>query len=62
MVDGGGCKGWTSGRFGDQIVIGVADDFDLGEFSDRQFPADINASVNVRRIGLAAGDQIVAGR
>ena len=47
-------------RFGNQIVIRVADDFDLGEFSHRQFPTHINASVNVRRIRLAARDEVNA--
>jgi len=47
-------------RLGNQIIIGVADDFDLGEFSHRQFPTHINASVNVRRIRLAARDEVNA--
>jgi hypothetical protein len=37
----------------------VADDFDAGKFANRQFAANINASVNVRRIGLAARDEKV---
>jgi len=38
----------------------VADDFDLGEFSHRQFPAHINAAVNVRRIRFAARHEVNA--
>src|SRR5450755_3873430 len=54
LVDDGGCKRWTSSRLGNQVIIRMADNLDLGEFSDRQFPADINASVNVRRVSFAA--------
>ena len=50
-------------RFGNQIVIRVADDPDLGELADGQRTlrgADVNAAVNVRRIRLAARDEVNA--
>src|ERR1039458_8296631 len=50
----------SPGRFGDQIVIGVADDLDAGELAQGQFPANINPSVNVGRVRLAARDQKTA--
>ena len=46
--------------FGNQIVIGVADDFDFRKFANRQLAAHINTSINVRRIGFAASDEIMA--
>ena len=48
-------------RFGNQIVIRVADDFDFGELADGKFAtANVNAAVNVRRIRLAARDEVNA--
>jgi hypothetical protein len=46
--------------FGDQIIIRVADDFDFGKFANRQLSANINPSVNVRRIRLAAAHKVMA--
>jgi len=48
-----------SNRLGNQIVIRVADDFDFGKFSNRQFAANVNASVNVRGIGFTSSNQVV---
>ena len=45
-----------SGRLGYEVVICVANDFDLGKLADRQHPSHIDAAVNVRRVRLAAGD------
>ena len=60
MISGG------SNRLGNQIVVRVPDNFDLGKFARRQhrfarakFSAHINAPVNVRRVRLATGDQII---
>ena len=47
------------GWLGNQIVVRVADDFDSGEFADRQLAAHVNASVNVRRIGFAAANKVI---
>ena len=46
-------------RFGDQIVVRVANDFDFGKFANGKLAAHVNPSVNVRRIGFAATDQII---
>ena len=55
--------GWEAilNRLGNQVVVRVADDFDLGEFANGQFAADVNAAVNVRRVGFAAAHQKVTG-
>ena len=45
---------------GDEIVIGVADDFHSREFADWELSANVNASVNVRSIGFASGDKVFA--
>jgi len=53
-----------SDRLRNQIVISVADNFDAGEFANWHSAlrrAHINAAVNIRRIRLAAADQIVDG-
>src|ERR1035437_7883386 len=47
-------------RFGDQIIIGVADDFHLRELAERQVPAHVYPAVYVRRIGFPTGDQETA--
>src|SRR5215469_2965574 len=44
----------------DQVVVGVADDFDAGEFADGQVAADVDAAVDVRRVGFAARNKIAA--
>jgi hypothetical protein len=46
-------------RLGNQIVIGVTDDFDPGELANRQFAADKNPTVNIRSIRLAAANQVI---
>jgi len=38
----------------------VGDDLDAGEFTDGQLAAHVDAAVDVGRIGLAAGDRIIA--
>src|SRR5688572_5459865 len=43
-------------RLGNQIVIGVADDFHPGEFPGPRATLHVNPAVNVRRIRLPAGD------
>ena len=48
-------------RLGNQIVVRVADNFDLGKFANHQFATHVNPSVNVRRVGLAAGGEKVTG-
>ena len=51
-----------SNRLGNQIVIGVADDLDFDELTDGQSTfrgAHINPAVDVRRIRLAAADEVV---
>jgi hypothetical protein len=50
----------TSGRFGDQVVIRVADHPDARKFTQRQLSSHVNATVDVRRIGLATRDKITA--
>jgi hypothetical protein len=39
-----------SNRLGNQIVVGVADNFDPGKSSNRQFAPHANPSFNVRRL------------
>src|SRR5436309_8470621 len=56
-----GCKlagvlTWTLERLGNQIVIGVAHDSDPGKLPGRQFASDVNTSVDIGRVRLAAGD------
>jgi hypothetical protein len=43
-----------SNRFGNQIVAGVARNFDPAEFSNRQFAPHANPSSNVRRFPYAS--------
>ncbi len=53
----------TRNRPGNQIVIGMADDFDCSKSADRQLAAagaNVNPAVNVRRIRLAARDEIIS--
>jgi len=45
---------------GDEIVIGVADDFHRREFAEWELAAKVNASVNVWSIGFASGDKVFA--
>ena len=47
-------------RFGNQIIVRVADDFDPGEFANRQFAAHVNPAVNVRSVGFSSSDEVIA--
>ncbi len=49
-----------SSGLGDEVVVGVADDFDAGEFGDGELAANVDAAVNVGRVGFAAGDEVTA--
>ena len=50
-----------SNRLRNQIIVRVADDLDLGEFADSQLATvNINPAVNIRRIRLAATDEVFA--
>ncbi len=58
-VENEGCHATVvkqSNRLGNQIVIGVTDDFNRGKIANRQFSRNINATVNVRRVGFAAAN------
>src|SRR5206468_4995591 len=44
-------------RFGNQIVIRVADHLDPREFAERQFTPYVNAAVNIGSVRRAASDQ-----
>jgi hypothetical protein len=46
-------------RLGNQIVIRVADYPHFGKLSNRQFAPHINPSINVRRIRLAASNEVM---
>ncbi len=48
-------------RFGDQVVVGVADHLDPGEFAQRQLAAHIDSAIDIRRVGLTAGHQAGTG-
>src|SRR5260370_4313573 len=49
------CTGLSRG-FGDEIIIGMSDHLDGGEFAHRQVAARVNPAVNVGSIGLPASD------
>src|SRR5687768_4810201 len=44
--------------FGDEVVVGVADDLDANELTNRQLPANVYAAVDVRGIGFGTSDEL----
>ena len=46
--------------FGNQIVIGMADDLHTREIARPQPGAQVNAAIDVRRVGFTAGNEKVA--
>ena len=49
-------------RFTDQVVVGVTDDSDLREVAEGKFAFDVDAAINVGRVGFAAGDEIATAQ
>src|ERR1700757_458914 len=49
---------FASNRDGNQVIIGVADDFHASKLAERQPAADINAAINIGRVGFTARNQI----
>src|SRR6266540_1791651 len=45
--------------FGHQVIIGMADDADAGEFAQGQLAANMNPAVDVGRVGFGAGQSEV---
>jgi hypothetical protein len=49
-------------RLGDQVVVGVTDDADLGKIAERKFGFEVDAAVYVGGVGFAAGDEVAAAQ
>src|SRR5262245_826735 len=53
---------FASNRDANQVIIGVADDFHTGKLAEWQPAADINAAINVWRIGFASRHKVAAAK